>query len=90
VCQFGICRRFGPPFQIYLVSLPHGVIALNRKKLLSSFALAFLLLAGSACNDHSETEASTPTPSAHPTPPIPRPSSKPFKVRNPSHLASFH
>jgi hypothetical protein len=28
----GICRRSGPPFQIYLVSQPHGVIALNRKE----------------------------------------------------------
>jgi hypothetical protein len=28
----GICRRSGPPFQIYLVSLPHGAIALNRKE----------------------------------------------------------
>ena len=56
---------------------------------LVDFVLAFLLLAGSACNDHSETETSTPTPSANPTPPIPR-ASQPFKVRDPSHVASSH
>ena len=86
----GICRRSGPPFQIYLVSLPHGVIALNRKKLLSSFALAFLLLAGSACNDDSETETSSPTPSSNHPPRFPTPSPQPFKVRDPSHVASSH
>jgi hypothetical protein len=93
--NFGICSRSShwstvPDILIYLVSLPHGVIALNRKETTKQLRAGVSASGGSACNDKSETESSTPTPPATSTPPIPRPSSQPFKVRDPSHVAPSH